>query len=91
LTTRGTKKDKDYFVGLLMDEYIHFLEEVINVHEERNRGKKNGPYVGRVSFDSIVLESQHLIQYQAPNIKRHPKEHTDHHENGHSNGHDNAV
>jgi hypothetical protein len=40
-----------------MDEYIHFLEEVINVHEERNRGKKNGSYIGKVSFDSIVLEN----------------------------------
>ena len=57
LTTRGSNKEKKYFLDLLHGEYIHFLEEVVNVHEERNRGKKNGAYVGIVSFNSIVLDN----------------------------------
>jgi hypothetical protein len=50
----------DYFVDLLMHEYVHFLEEVIDVHEERNRGPtgkpKPGKYIGKVSFLSTILD-----------------------------------
>lgn len=38
-----------------MNEYVHFLEEVLAVYEEENRGKTQ-KYVGKVSFDSIVLD-----------------------------------
>jgi hypothetical protein len=50
-----------------MNEYVHFLEEVLNVHEERNRGPtgkaKQGRYIGKVSFDSTILEDQGSINY----------------------------
>lgn len=64
LITRGPKKDTSYFTDLLLNEYVHFLEEVLNVHEERNRGK--GKYVGKVSFDSKVLDNQAEINYTGP-------------------------
>jgi hypothetical protein len=62
LTTRGPNKEKTFFTDLLMTQYVDFLEELVNIHEERNRGKR-GAYVGRVSFNSIVLDNQHLIHY----------------------------
>ena len=57
---RGPRKEIDYFVDLLMHEYVHFLEEVLNVFEERNRGPtgkpKPGRYIGKVNFESTILE-----------------------------------
>lgn len=38
-----------------MNEYVHFLEEVIAVYEERNRAKSR--YIGKISFESRVLDS----------------------------------
>jgi hypothetical protein len=35
LITRGPAKEVKYFTDLLLNEYVHFLEEVINVYEER--------------------------------------------------------
>ncbi len=40
-----------------MKEYISFMEEVLNLHEEKNRNNKRGRYWGKVSFESIVLDS----------------------------------
>lgn len=62
LITRGTKTEQEYFVDLLLNEYVSFLEEVINIFEERNRNTQpgtRGRYVGKVSFMSIVLDFQH--------------------------------
>jgi hypothetical protein len=56
LISRGPPKEIKYFTDLLLNEYVHFLEEVLSVFEERNKGAngkgKNGKYIGRVSFDS---------------------------------------
>jgi hypothetical protein len=53
-----------------MHEYVHFLEEVINVHEERSRGPTGKPkrYIGKVSFDSTILEDQVSINYTGPPV-----------------------
>lgn len=51
-------------MGLLLDKYVNFLEEVLNVYEEKNKGK--GKYIGKVSFDSRVLDSQDQITYNGP-------------------------
>ncbi len=64
LITRGPKKDTNYFTKLLLEEYVHFLEEVLNIYEERNKGK--GKYIGKVNFDSKVLDSQREINYTGP-------------------------
>jgi len=72
LITRGPVKEKDYFTDLLMNEYIHFLEEVINVHEEKHRTKRSA-YYGKVSFDSIVLKDQSKINYTGPKYRPSPK------------------
>lgn len=52
-----------------MNEYVHFLEEVLAVYEEENRGKTQ-KYLGKVSFNSKVLENQDKIDYTgAPGAK----------------------
>jgi len=38
-----------------MNQYIDFLEEVINIFEEENRSKRK--YVGKVNFMSIILDN----------------------------------
>lgn len=69
LTTKGAPKEVKYFQDLLMNEYVHFLEEVIAVYEEENRGKQ-AKYVGVVSFDSKILNNQDKIEYSgAPGAK----------------------
>lgn len=65
LITKGPQSDIKYFIELLLHEYVHFLEEVIAVFEERNRGKTS-LYVGTISFDSIVLDNQEAINYTGP-------------------------
>ena len=57
-----------YFTDLLLNEYVHFLEEVLAVFEERNRpvSGKAKKYIGKVSFDSIVLDRQSEIVYLGP-------------------------
>ena len=57
-----------YFTDLLLNEYVHFLEEVLSVYEEKNRGTgKNKPkYFGKISFDSRILENQSAINYEGP-------------------------
>lgn len=52
-----------------MNEYVHFLEEVISIHEERNLHKR-GKYIGRVSFDSICLDYQDKLSYTGYNEPR---------------------
>jgi len=54
LITRGPKKETSHFTDLLLNEYIHFLEEVIFAVEDRSKNKKK--YINRVSFDSIILD-----------------------------------
>jgi hypothetical protein len=43
-----------------MNEYVHFLEEVLSVFEERNRGTngkaKGNKYIGKVEFLSTIIE-----------------------------------
>jgi hypothetical protein len=43
-----------------MNEYVHFLEEVLKVFEEQNRtatGKAKGnKYIGKVDFLSTIVE-----------------------------------
>jgi hypothetical protein len=65
LTTKGPNKEVNYFQDLLMNEYVHFLEELISVFEEENR-EKTGKYVGLVSFNSRLLENQDAISYLGP-------------------------
>lgn len=68
LITRGPQKEIKYFTDLLLNEYVHFLEEVLAVFEERNRPASGKPkkYIGKVSFDSIVLDKQSEINYLGP-------------------------
>jgi hypothetical protein len=51
-----------------MHEYVHFLEEVLSVFEERNRSTTGKPkrYIGKVSFDSTILDDQAAINYTGP-------------------------
>lgn len=53
-----------------MHEYIHFLEEVLNMHEEKHRDSKKGRYWGKVSFDSIVLDHQDTAGYAGYSVPR---------------------
>ena len=46
-----------------MTQYIHFLEDLLSMHEEKNRNNKRGSYWGKVSFDSIVLDTQDKVHY----------------------------
>ena len=70
LISRGPKKDQEFFTDLLMNEYVHFLEEVLNVFEERNRGPngkaKGNKYIGKVDFLSKIIEDQGKINYTGP-------------------------
>jgi|LauGreDrversion4_2_1035121.scaffolds.fasta_scaffold57505_2 hypothetical protein len=53
-----------------MNEYVHFLEEVLKVFEEQNRtatGKAKGnKYIGKVDFLSTIVEDQSKINYTGP-------------------------
>jgi len=51
-----------------MNEYVHFLEEVLMVYEEKNRGStgKSKKYIGRVNFLSKIIEDQPKINYTGP-------------------------
>lgn len=53
-----------------MNEYVHFLEEVLSVFEEQNRtatGKAKGnKYIGKVNFLSTIVEDQSKINYTGP-------------------------
>ena len=53
-----------------MNEYVHFLEEVLNVFEEKNRGANGKPkgnkYIGKVDFLSTIVEDQPKISYTGP-------------------------
>jgi hypothetical protein len=40
LITRGTKKEINYYIDLVQNEYITFLKEVVNITEEKNTKKK---------------------------------------------------
>jgi hypothetical protein len=54
LISRGPKQEVDYFNDLLLNEYIHFLEEVIFSYRDKKGGTTR--YDGEISFDSRVLE-----------------------------------
>jgi hypothetical protein len=60
LISRGPKKEQEFFCDLLVNEYVHFLEEVLKVFEEQNRtatGKAKGnKYIGKVDFLSTIVE-----------------------------------
>jgi hypothetical protein len=47
LVTRGTIGEKNYFIDLLMGEYVNFLQEAIQSNDDRNYKKR---YVGKISF-----------------------------------------
>ena len=53
-----------------MNEYVHFLEEVLSVFEEQNRtaiGKTRGnKYIGKVNFLSTIVEDEPKINYNGP-------------------------
>ena len=69
LIDKGPVSERKYFTDLLLNEYVHFLEEVLNVFEEKNRpvsGKPGKKYVGKVSFDSHILDNQSEINYTGP-------------------------
>ena len=59
LITRGPKKDVLYYSDRLLNEYINFLEDVLFAYEDKVRSNKGSrqKYIGKVSFDSIVLDN----------------------------------
>ena len=61
MITRGTNADIRYYGDFLINEYIHFLDEVLFDYEDKCRSK--GKKVFKVSFDSRVLENQKALNY----------------------------
>lgn len=68
LITRGSQKDQDYYIDLLMNMYITFIETVIDETIQFN--KANQKYYGKISFNSKVLTNQEKISYSGFNGER---------------------